>query len=77
MEIIFKDINVTINKKFILHDVCGMVKPGDMLAVMGPSGLFIYHSELQWYFFCAILINDMKNLKLKICFTEANYLAEN
>ena len=48
MEIIFKDINVTINKKFILHDVCGMVKPGDMLAVMGPSGLFIYCKTLYF-----------------------------
>ncbi|XP_013413427.1 ABC transporter G family member 27 isoform X1 [Lingula anatina] len=38
MELLFHNINVTINKKHILHDISGMAKPGKLLAVMGPSG---------------------------------------
>ena len=34
----FNDIGVNINDREILKNVCGRVKPGEMLAVMGPSG---------------------------------------
>ena len=38
MDLIFKDINVSLKQRLILQDMCGFVKPGEMLAVMGPSG---------------------------------------
>ncbi|XP_013407500.1 ABC transporter G family member 14 isoform X2 [Lingula anatina] len=38
MELIFHNVNLSINKKKILHNVAGIAKPGEMLAVMGPSG---------------------------------------
>lgn len=34
----FNDLSVKINDKEILQDVSGKVHPGEMLAVMGPSG---------------------------------------
>ena len=34
----FKNLNVKIEEKTILDDVSGCVKPGEVLAVMGPSG---------------------------------------
>ena len=38
MTLAFKDVSVTLNKKEILSEVCGGVKVGQMLAIMGPSG---------------------------------------
>jgi ABC-type transporter Mla maintaining outer membrane lipid asymmetry ATPase subunit MlaF len=38
MEVIFKDLDVSINDKQILHNVSGLAKQGHMLAIMGPSG---------------------------------------
>ncbi|XP_065649410.1 uncharacterized protein LOC100206794 isoform X5 [Hydra vulgaris] len=35
---IFKDLNVTLNGKNILHNVSGEILPGEVLAIMGPSG---------------------------------------
>ena len=37
-ELIFKGIRVTIDKKPVLEDVNGVALPGEMLAIMGPSG---------------------------------------
>ena len=37
-ELAFKDICVKIDKKNILKDVSGLAKPGEMMAIMGPSG---------------------------------------
>ena len=36
----FENIDVVVNEreKKILHSVTGSVKPGEMLAIMGPSG---------------------------------------
>ena len=36
----FNDLRVEIGGKKILDDVSGSVKPGEVLAVMGPSGKF-------------------------------------
>ena len=41
MEVIFKDVDVAIDDTLILHHISGMVKPGEMLAVMGPSGMYM------------------------------------
>lgn len=38
-ELIFKDIRVTIDKREIIKGVSGLAKPGEMLAIMGPSGM--------------------------------------
>jgi len=42
----FKGLSVKINKKFILKNIYGVAKPGEMVAIMGPSGkyliIFIY-----------------------------------
>ena len=37
-ELVFEGVNVSINKRDILRDVAGRALPGEMLAVMGPSG---------------------------------------
>ena len=38
MNIVFKDVSVTRGDKNILTDVYGAVLPGQIMAVMGPSG---------------------------------------
>uniref|UniRef100_T1ISC9 ABC transporter domain-containing protein n=1 Tax=Strigamia maritima TaxID=126957 RepID=T1ISC9_STRMM len=38
IELVFRDLCVSINKKDILHDVSGIARPGELVAVMGPSG---------------------------------------
>ena len=37
-ELVFRDICVRIDKRDILKQVNGLAKPGEMLAIMGPSG---------------------------------------
>ena len=37
-ELTFKDICIVIEKKEILKHINGLAHPGEMLAVMGPSG---------------------------------------
>ena len=41
-ELTFKDICIEIEKKEILKNINGLAHPGEMLAVMGPSGELIY-----------------------------------
>ena len=38
MDLVFRDIEVQIEDKDILKQVSGVVKRGEMLAIMGPSG---------------------------------------
>ena len=38
MDLVFRDIEVQIEDKYILKQVSGVVKRGEMLAIMGPSG---------------------------------------
>jgi ABC-type transporter Mla maintaining outer membrane lipid asymmetry ATPase subunit MlaF len=39
VKLVFKDVCVTLSKKNILKKVYGMATVGQMLAVMGPSGM--------------------------------------
>ena len=39
-DLVFQNVNVDIAGTKILKDVSGMARKGEMLAVMGPSGLF-------------------------------------
>jgi len=41
--VVFKDVCVTLSKTEILKNVYGMAKVGQMLAIMGPSGMLITH----------------------------------
>ncbi|XP_060083424.1 uncharacterized protein LOC132562686 [Ylistrum balloti] len=38
MELVFRDVNAHIGPKQVLKEVSGMVKAGQLLAIMGPSG---------------------------------------
>ena len=38
VDLVFRDVNVHLGPAHILHDVSGVVRRGEMLAVMGPSG---------------------------------------
>jgi len=36
--LVFKEVSVKIKHKTIIHNISGVVKSGQLLAVMGPSG---------------------------------------
>ena len=38
LELVFRDVRVSVGEKQILKTVCGVVSPGQLMAVMGPSG---------------------------------------
>ena len=54
----FTDLGVKINDRQILQNVSGKVHPGEMLAVMGPSGKL----ETPW---CCVFYNSLQNGKQK------------
>ena len=46
----FSNLGVKINDRQILQNVSGKVHPGELLAVMGPSGRYIFCSSLCSFF---------------------------
>ena len=38
MELAFNNVSVEAGGKFLLSGACGSAKPGELLAIMGPSG---------------------------------------
>jgi len=46
-ELKFTDLCVKIDKREILKDVYGVAKPGEMVAIMGPSGNYSFLFYIQ------------------------------
>ena len=38
MHMTFRDLSVRADGKFILQNITGEIKPGEIIAIMGPSG---------------------------------------
>ena len=39
MDMVLKELTVSIGSRSILKNVSGLAKPGEILAIMGPSGM--------------------------------------
>lgn len=44
----FREINISIADRQILQGVSGKVKPGQILAIMGPSGELNFQYSTPW-----------------------------
>lgn len=65
----FNDLGVKINDRQILQNVSGKVHPGEMLAVMGPSGklrtfknTFLPFNRIKWPVNWKVIISRSSNL---------------
>lgn len=82
VDLVFKNLSVTVKKTKILHDVSGIAKAGTMLAVMGPSGagkstLLNTISGRLPVTSGSLLLNDQpidKAMKRRICYVLQNDL---
>ena len=45
----FRDVVYKVDKKEILHGVSGSALPGQMLAIMGPSGQYIHDCDTGYH----------------------------
>ena len=48
-ELMFRDVVYKVDKKEILHGVSGSALPGQMLAIMGPSGQYIHDCNTGYH----------------------------
>ena len=42
MEVQFRNVSVAVGGKVLLSEACGSAVPGELLAIMGPSGMYMY-----------------------------------
>lgn len=60
LELNFQHVNLNIKGKQILQDVSGLAKPGEILAVMGPSGKLFFEFWATFLFTFAVSYKDFK-----------------
>lgn len=74
MEIVFRGVAVKKGERAILHDVGGVARPGELLAVMGPSGeitfmrldkkhVFIEKCPTDWLFISLLVLTGWFNFQ--------------
>lgn len=52
MELDFRNLCVEVDKKLVLNNVSGLACPGELLAVMGPSGkrlFFLFNTHYNYF----------------------------
>ncbi len=47
MTVSFNEIAYRVGKRQILNSVTGAIRPGELLAIMGPSGRLLYQPDIE------------------------------
>lgn len=50
MTVSFNEIAYSVGNRQILKSVTGAIRPGELLAIMGPSGIFVIHGMFSHSF---------------------------